>query len=279
MTPKPRCSGDHGHRRNDHQRIVDRHLHRVLQRGARRALVDVVNPQHVGEENRVELAALQRARQVGPVFQRIVGIRPIARMRPQAGRLMADAVHVERVQADLFRHRVQDARKLHRDHVDAVRPGEGVERRVLGVNEDAGQRRNGLAVAGHRAVDHDPVLAAAPGGIGTDQALAGGGAIPPGAHAVRFRADDGAGFGPPAGPATDFAMMPAGHRAQRGAILRHRHEARARIEAVAQGEVMHAGVVAGTDRTIGGVFAGEMHGHRRRLVRAHGAVPPTTTWN
>ena len=96
--------GHVGHGGNDHQRVVHRHLHGVFQRGGGRSAVDIVNPQHVGQEDRVELAALQRAGEVHPVVQRVVAVRPVARVGPQAGRLVADAVHVEGVQADLLRH-------------------------------------------------------------------------------------------------------------------------------------------------------------------------------
>jgi hypothetical protein len=61
---KAEIAGDIGHRRDDQQRIVDRHLHRVFQRRAWRALVDVVNPEHIGEKQRIELAALQYAGQL-----------------------------------------------------------------------------------------------------------------------------------------------------------------------------------------------------------------------
>ena len=66
--------------------------------------VDVVDAQHVGEEQRVELSALQHAGEIGPVVQRVVAVGAIVGMGPQSGGLMADAAHVEGVEADLLWH-------------------------------------------------------------------------------------------------------------------------------------------------------------------------------
>jgi hypothetical protein len=101
---EPEVFGDHGHRRDHHQRVVDRDLDRVFQRGAAGAFVNVVDAQHVGQEQCVEFAALQCARQIGPVFQRVITVGAIVGMGPQAGRLVPDAVHVEGIQADVFGH-------------------------------------------------------------------------------------------------------------------------------------------------------------------------------
>ncbi len=92
------------HRRDQQQRVVHRHLHRLFQRGARAAAIHVVDAQHVGEKQRVKPPALQCAREIGPVAQRVVGVGAVARMCPQAGRLVCHAVHVEGVQADLLGH-------------------------------------------------------------------------------------------------------------------------------------------------------------------------------
>jgi hypothetical protein len=56
-------------------------------------------------EDPIELAAFRQPRQILPVFDRVVGGRAIARMRPHSMLNMADAVHVEGVEADLSRHR------------------------------------------------------------------------------------------------------------------------------------------------------------------------------
>ena len=58
---KAEIAGDIGHRRDDQQRIVDRDLHRIFQRATRRALVDVVNTQHIGQKQGVELSPLKNA--------------------------------------------------------------------------------------------------------------------------------------------------------------------------------------------------------------------------
>jgi hypothetical protein len=97
---KAQMLGHQGHGRNQLQRIVDRHLRSLTDRRVTVAVVDVINAQHIGNEQAVELAALKDFRQVGPVFEVLVLPGTITWMRPQARRLMADAVHVEGVQAN-----------------------------------------------------------------------------------------------------------------------------------------------------------------------------------
>src|SRR5205085_7456400 len=80
------------------------HLYGMTQRGIRRASVDIVDAQHVGEKDTVELAPLQSFRKAGPVFEIGVIRRAVARVRPQARRLVPDAVHLEGVEADLLHH-------------------------------------------------------------------------------------------------------------------------------------------------------------------------------
>ncbi|CUJ73486.1 Uncharacterised protein [Achromobacter sp. 2789STDY5608633] len=113
-------AGGGGHGGDRQQRVVDRQLDRLAQRQVGRVLVHVVDADDVGQEQPVEQAALQQARQVGPVVQRLVPRRRIARMRPQAVVDVADAVHVERVQEDLLlRHGV----RFRGNQVVPTRPG------------------------------------------------------------------------------------------------------------------------------------------------------------
>ena len=98
---EPQILGHIGHRRNNHEGVVHRHLHRVFQRRVRPTAIHVIDAQHIREKQRVEFAAFQDARQIHPVIQGVVAVRPVARMRPQAGGLVDDAVHVEGVQAYL----------------------------------------------------------------------------------------------------------------------------------------------------------------------------------
>ena len=97
--------GDRRHDRHHHHRVVDRDLHGVDDRRRRAAAVDVVDADDVGQEDSVELAAFRQPRQILPISDRVVLGRAIARMGPHAVLDMADAVHVERVQADFFCHR------------------------------------------------------------------------------------------------------------------------------------------------------------------------------
>ena len=90
--------------RHQQQRIVDRHLRRHAQRSVMTALIDVVDAEHISQEQTVEFAAFERAREIDPVSGILVTPGLIARMGPQAGRLMADAIHGECVEADFLRH-------------------------------------------------------------------------------------------------------------------------------------------------------------------------------
>ncbi|CAJ2926284.1 Uncharacterised protein [Burkholderia pseudomallei] len=92
------------HRGHEQDRIVDGHLRALPDRRFAAALVDVVDAEHVGDEQAVELAALEQSREPGPVAQLAIAPRLVARMRPEPGRLMADAVHVEGVETDLPGH-------------------------------------------------------------------------------------------------------------------------------------------------------------------------------
>ncbi|KGC34693.1 hypothetical protein DO62_3207 [Burkholderia pseudomallei] len=92
------------HRGHEQDRIVDGHLRALPDRRFAAALVDVVDAEHVGDEQAVELAALEQSREPGPVAQLAIAPRLVARMRPEPGRLMADAVHVEGVETDLSGH-------------------------------------------------------------------------------------------------------------------------------------------------------------------------------
>ena len=101
---KSEMLGDLRHRRNHQHGVVDRHLDALANRGIDVAAVDVVDPEHVGDKQAVEAAALKNPREPGPVFQAGVVARAIARMRPQARRLMHHAVHIERVETNFFGH-------------------------------------------------------------------------------------------------------------------------------------------------------------------------------
>src|SRR6516225_3293135 len=96
--------GDGSHCRYHEYRVIDGHLGALSQCGIRVAAVNVVDSQHIGEENRVELSAFKQFCQLEPIFEVLVGISAIAGMSPKPRRQMADAVHIERVEPNLFFH-------------------------------------------------------------------------------------------------------------------------------------------------------------------------------
>ena len=88
------------HRRNQRQRIVDRHLRRLADRRIAVAVQHIINAQHIGDKYPVKLAALQQTRQVDPILEIFILPGAVARMGPQPRRLMADAVHIKSVQTN-----------------------------------------------------------------------------------------------------------------------------------------------------------------------------------
>src|ERR1700722_8924416 len=96
--------GDERHRRHELQGTVDGELRRVTKRSVEVAMIHVVDAKHVRDEYAVELPALQNLSELDPIFEILVLPRAVARMRPQAGRLMPDAVHVEGVESNFARH-------------------------------------------------------------------------------------------------------------------------------------------------------------------------------
>ena len=96
--------GHRRHRRDQQQRLVRRRLRRVFQRRVGAVAEDVVDAEHVGQEQPVEAAALQRLGQIEPVGQAVIFGRAVARMGPQPRRLMRHAIHGEGVEPDFLGH-------------------------------------------------------------------------------------------------------------------------------------------------------------------------------
>src|SRR5215469_1135456 len=104
--------GDGRHCWYHKHRVIDRNLGALPQCGIRIAMVNVVDPQHICEENRVELSAFKQFCQLKPVFEILVRVGAIAWMSPKPRRQMADAVHIERVEPNLFFHDLSSAWSL-----------------------------------------------------------------------------------------------------------------------------------------------------------------------
>ena len=92
------------HRRDQKQRLVRRRLRGMAQCRVRATTEHVVDPEHVGQEQAIEAAALERLGKLDPVRQPVIFAGAVARMRPQPRRLMRHAVHGEGVEPDLFFH-------------------------------------------------------------------------------------------------------------------------------------------------------------------------------
>jgi hypothetical protein len=94
-----------GHqRRGKHARIVDGDLHRFLQIRVPALLVRGVHPQDIGDEEGVELAALEQLRKFDPSFEvvelRLPGIRPA----PESVKDVGYGVHGEAVEDQTLWH-------------------------------------------------------------------------------------------------------------------------------------------------------------------------------
>ena len=92
------------HRWDEKQRIVDRRLRGVQQGRLGTAAKDVVDAENVGEKQTIEEPSLECLREFDPAVETAVIARTIARVAPHSGRLMRDAVHLERVEADFLGH-------------------------------------------------------------------------------------------------------------------------------------------------------------------------------
>ena len=79
---KAEILGHKRHRRHELQRIVDRDLGRMAQRRLEIAAINVVDAEHVGDEQAVELAALQDFGELDPIFEILVLPGTVARMCP-----------------------------------------------------------------------------------------------------------------------------------------------------------------------------------------------------
>ncbi|MGY3406631.1 hypothetical protein ACVWZV_002744 [Bradyrhizobium sp. GM5.1] len=73
-----------GHCRQQQQRIVRGRLGCVAQGCVRTVAVDVIDAEHVGQEQSVETAALQRSGKIDPIGQAVIFGSAVARMGPQA---------------------------------------------------------------------------------------------------------------------------------------------------------------------------------------------------
>ena len=103
---KTQVLGGCGHGRDQHQRVVDRHLHGATQGGIRAAPEHVVHAHHVGKKDAVKQPGFELARVVGPVVDVEVAGRLVARVGPQALLNVAHAVHVEGIEMNLAAHAV-----------------------------------------------------------------------------------------------------------------------------------------------------------------------------
>jgi hypothetical protein len=72
------------HRRNEQRRIIDRNLHPLVDRDVTGAPIRVVGADHVGEEQRVELAALEQTGEIHPGVEVVVVGLTRVRARPLA---------------------------------------------------------------------------------------------------------------------------------------------------------------------------------------------------
>ena len=111
MTPKPRCWVAAAMAGTSSSGSLTGVCVACTQRRLGTAAEDVVDAEHVGEKQPVEQPALQGLRQFDPAIQPAIVARAVARMAPQSRRLMRDAVHLERVEADLLGHYVADEQR------------------------------------------------------------------------------------------------------------------------------------------------------------------------
>ena len=88
------------HRRDQQQRIDQRHLHCAAQSRVSSAAIDVLHAENIGQKQPVEQPALQQPRHVHPMVKLGIIDAAIARMCPQPLLDVTRRRHVERVQQD-----------------------------------------------------------------------------------------------------------------------------------------------------------------------------------
>ena len=100
----------------------NRDVRRLLDRVIIARLVDIVVADHVGDEDAVEKSTLERNREIGPIFDVLVLPGAIARIGPQARRLVPDAVHLEGVKSNPLVIRASlSMRRMLQSAADSVR--------------------------------------------------------------------------------------------------------------------------------------------------------------
>jgi hypothetical protein len=70
------------HDRYEAERVVQRHLQAVAQRGVSRAAIDVIDSDHVREEHAIEEAALEQPGELDPMLRLGIAVRLVARVTP-----------------------------------------------------------------------------------------------------------------------------------------------------------------------------------------------------
>src|ERR1700730_16140885 len=113
--------GDLRHCRNQQQRIIHRDLQTLSKGVLRRALVDVIGTEDVGEEDAFKLSTLEKLGELSPILEIGIFMGAILRMAPEAWRLMPGTIHRESVKFDLSGHLPEQRNRANRAAIEEVR--------------------------------------------------------------------------------------------------------------------------------------------------------------
>ena len=109
-TGETEMAGDRRHGRNDQGRIVTRELRAIAHRRVTRTTIDAVGAVHVRQEQGVEKAGLEDARQIHPIMDVAIAIeRTIERMLPLAYGVMADTALCKGIHVYALGHRLRSS--------------------------------------------------------------------------------------------------------------------------------------------------------------------------
>jgi hypothetical protein len=97
-----RC--DLRHCRKQQQRIIHWDLQTLLKGVFRRALVDIIGTQDVGEEDAFKLSTLEKLGELCPILEIGILMGAILRVGPEAWRLMPGTIHRESIKLNLSGH-------------------------------------------------------------------------------------------------------------------------------------------------------------------------------
>ena len=109
------------HCRNQQQRIIHGDLQTLSKGVLRRALVDVIGTEDVGEEDAFKLSTLEKLGELSLILEIGILMGAILRMAPEAWRLMPGTIHRKSIKSNLSGHLPEQRNRANRAAIEKVR--------------------------------------------------------------------------------------------------------------------------------------------------------------